>query len=159
MSVMALECHSIDDVIARVCVYHPTADTSLLQRAYEFSSRAHKGQHRLSGEPYLHHPLAVASILCTLRLDVQPIAAGLLHDVVEDTVCTFEHLQEEFGEEIARLVDGVTKIGKIEFKSDEEKQAENFRKMLLSMADDIRVIIIKLADRPAQYANTGASPS
>lgn len=147
MSVLALECDRIEDVIDRVRAYHETADVDLLQRAYEFSARAHEGQQRLSGEPYLQHPLAVASILCALRLDVPPIAAGLLHDVVEDTVCTSERLEEEFGEEIARLVDGVTKIGKVEFKSDEEKQAENFRKMLLSMADDIRVIIIKLADR------------
>ncbi len=147
MNVLALECTRIEDVIERVRAYHSTADVDLLQRAYEFSARAHEGQHRLSGEPYLQHPLAVASILCALRLDVPPIAAGLLHDVVEDTVCTTERLEEEFGEEIARLVDGVTKIGKVEFKSDEEKQAENFRKMLLSMADDIRVIIIKLADR------------
>lgn len=147
MSVLALECDRIEDVIGRVLAYHPTADVDLLQRAYDFSARAHEGQQRLSGEPYLKHPLAVASVLCALRLDVPPIAAGLLHDVVEDTVCTFECLENEFGEEIARLVDGVTKIGKVEFKSDEEKQAENFRKMLLSMADDIRVIIIKLADR------------
>ena len=147
MSVLALECDHIEDVIDRVRAYHPAADVDLLQRAYEFSARAHEGQQRLSGEPYLQHPLAVASVLCALRLDVPPIAAGLLHDVIEDTVCTFERLEEEFGEEIARLVDGVTKIGKVEFKSDEEKQAENFRKMLLSMADDIRVIIIKLADR------------
>jgi GTP pyrophosphokinase len=119
----------------------------LVRRAYEFSARAHEGQTRRSGEPYLHHPLAVAGVLTSLRLDVPAIVAGLLHDTVEDTVATHHELEREFGKDIARLVDGVTKIGKIQFKTYEEKQAENFRKMLLSMADDIRVVLIKLADR------------
>src|SRR6266581_4808374 len=138
---------SIHDLIERVQRYNPNAQVDLIRRAYDFSARAHEGQVRRSGEPYLQHPLAVAKVLATLKLDVSAIVAGLLHDTVEDTVCTREQIEAEFGKDIARLVDGVTKIGQIPFKSYEEKQAENFRKMLISMADDIRVILIKLADR------------
>src|SRR6058998_3582999 len=138
---------SIHDLIERVQRYNPNAQVDLIRRAYDFSARAHEGQVRRSGEPYLQHPLAVAEVLATLKLDVSAIVAGLLHDTVEDTVCTREQIEAEFGKDIARLVDGVTKIGQIPFKSYEEKQAENFRKMLISMADDIRVILIKLADR------------
>jgi len=138
---------SIHDLIERVQRYNPNAQVDLIRRAYDFSARAHEGQVRRSGEPYLKHPLAVAEVLATLKLDVSAIVAGLLHDTVEDTVCTREQIEAEFGKDIARLVDGVTKIGQIPFKSYEEKQAENFRKMLISMADDIRVILIKLADR------------
>src|SRR5437870_2094211 len=138
---------SIHDLTERVQRYNPTAQVDLIRRAYDFSARAHEGQVRRSGEPYLQHPLAVAKVLATLKLDVPAIVAGLLHDTVEDTVCTREQIEAEFGKDIARLVDGVTKIGKIHFKNYEEKQAENFRKMLISMADDIRVILIKLADR------------
>jgi guanosine-3',5'-bis(diphosphate) 3'-pyrophosphohydrolase len=138
---------SIHDLIERVQRYNPNARVDLIRRAYDFSARAHEGQVRRSGEPYLKHPLAVAEVLSTLKLDVSAIVAGLLHDTVEDTVCTREQIEAEFGKDIARLVDGVTKIGQIPFKSYEEKQAENFRKMLISMADDIRVILIKLADR------------
>jgi len=138
---------SVHDLIARVQRYNPNAQVDLIRRAYDFSARAHEGQVRRSGEPYLRHPLAVAEVLATLKLDVPAIVAGLLHDTVEDTVCTREQIEEEFGKNIARLVDGVTKIGQIHFKSYEEKQAENFRKMLISMADDVRVILIKLADR------------
>src|SRR5256886_1888471 len=138
---------SIHDLIERVQRYNPNAQVDLIRRAYDFSARAHEGQVRRSGEPYLRHPLAVAEVLATLKLDVSAIVAGLLHDTVEDTVCTREQIEAEFGKDIARLVDGVTKIGQISFKSYEEKQAENFRKMLISMADDIRVILIKLADR------------
>src|SRR2546427_572996 len=138
---------SIHDLIERVQRYTPNAQVALIRRAYDFSARAHEGQVRRSGEPYLKHPLAVAEVLATLKLDVSAIVAGLLHDTVEDTVCTREQIEAEFGKGIARLVDGVTKIGQIPFKSYEEKQAENFRKMLISMADDIRVILIKLADR------------
>lgn len=138
---------SVHDLIAQVQRYNPSAPVDVIRKAYDFSAEAHAGQVRRSGEPYLHHPLAVAGVLAALKLDVPAIVAGLLHDTVEDTVCTQAQIEEAFGKDVARLVDGVTKIGQIRFKSDEEKQAENFRKMLISMADDIRVILIKLADR------------
>ncbi len=137
----------IEQLMEQVVAYHPVADTSLIRRAYEYSVKAHQGQMRQTGEPYVQHPLAVAGILTFLRLDVSAIAAGLLHDTLEDTLATREELEKEFGVDVARLVEGVTKIGQIPFKSYEEKQAENFRKMVLSMADDIRVVFIKLADR------------
>ncbi|UCH90736.1 MAG: bifunctional (p)ppGpp synthetase/guanosine-3',5'-bis(diphosphate) 3'-pyrophosphohydrolase [Nitrospirota bacterium] len=137
----------IEQLMKQVVAYHPEADTSLLLRAYEYSVKAHEGQMRQTGEPYVQHPLAVAGILTFLKLDVPAIAAGLLHDTLEDTVATEEELKKEFGADVAQLVEGVTKIGQIPFKSYEEKQAENFRKMVLSMADDIRVVFIKLADR------------
>ncbi len=137
----------IDDLVRQVHLGHPDADEALLRRAYAFSAKAHEGQTRRSGEPYLQHPLAVAGILSFLKLDVTAITAGLLHDTLEDTVATHEELQTHFGDEVAHLVEGVTKIGQIPFLTYEEKQAENFRKMLLSMADDIRVVFIKLADR------------
>ena len=137
----------IDELIEKVRRYNPDAQVELIRRAYDFSAQAHEGQLRRSGEPYLAHPLAVAEILTALRLDVPAIVAGLMHDTIEDTIRTRAQIEEEFGKDIARLVEGVTKIGKIHFKSYEETQAENFRKMLISMADDIRVILIKLADR------------
>ena len=137
----------IEELIEKVRRYNPDAQVELIRRAYDFSARAHEGQLRRSGEPYLAHPLAVAEILTALRLDVPAIVAGLMHDTIEDTIRTRAQIEEEFGKDIARLVEGVTKIGKIHFKSYEETQAENFRKMLISMADDIRVILIKLADR------------
>ena len=137
----------IDQLVQQVETYHPEPDVEMLRRAYAFSAKAHEGQIRQSGEPYLQHPLAVASILSFLKLDVPAIVAGLLHDTVEDTLATNSEVEAEFGKDVARLVDGVTKIGQIPFKSREEKQAENFRKMVLSMADDIRVVFIKLADR------------
>jgi len=145
MSVVHLT--DIEQLMEQVVAYHPEADTSLIRRAYEYSVKAHEGQIRQAGGPYVEHPLAVAGILTFLKLDVQAIAAGLLHDTLEDTVATREELEKEFGEDVARLVEGVTKIGQIPFKTYEEKQAENFRKMVLSMADDIRVVFIKLADR------------
>lgn len=138
---------NIEQLMEQVVAYYPEADTSLIRRAYEYSVKAHEGQMRQTGEPYVQHPLAVAGILTFLKLDVPAIAAGLLHDTLEDTVATQEELEKEFGVDVARLVEGVTKIGQIPFKSYEEKQAENFRKMVLSMADDIRVVFIKLADR------------
>src|SRR5579884_296775 len=137
----------IDQLIKRLQSYSPEAETDLVRRAYEFSAHAHAGQTRQSGEPYLKHPLAVAGVLTALRSDVTAIVAGLLHDTLEDTLATPAELEQLFGKEVARLVDGVTKIGKIQFRNYEEKQAENFRKMVLSMADDIRVVLIKLADR------------
>ena len=136
-----------EDVIEKVRATNPDADTELLRRAYIFSAMEHKGQVRHSGEPYLIHPLEVAAILADMRLDVVAIASGLLHDVVEDTLTTVDRIQEAFGPEIAHVVEGVTKIGAIPFSSSEERQAENFRKMLLAMVDDIRVIMVKLADR------------
>jgi GTP pyrophosphokinase len=136
-----------EDIQERVESYHPAADFDLLQRAYVFSARAHRGQTRYSGEPYLIHPLAVAHTLAELRLDLTSVITGLLHDVVEDTLATVEEIEGYFGAEVAHIVDGVTKISQIEFTSEAEKQAENFRKMLLAMVDDIRVILVKLADR------------
>ena len=136
-----------EDLLERVRAYSPDADLELLRRAYVFSAFEHRGQVRRSGEPYLIHPLAVADFLVDLRLDVVAISAGLLHDVVEDTLTTIERIRELFGPDVAHVVEGVTKISAIPFSSTEERQAENFRKMLLAMVDDIRVILVKLADR------------
>jgi GTP pyrophosphokinase len=136
-----------EDVIEKVRRYYPDADLELLRRAYVFSALEHRGQVRHSGEPYLIHPLQVANILADMRMDVVTLTAGLLHDVVEDTLTTTENLEKTFGTEVAHLVEGVTKISAITFSSSEERQAENFRKMLLAMVDDIRVILVKLADR------------
>ena len=136
-----------EDLIEKVRTTNPDADVELLRRAYVFSAWAHKGQVRHSGEPYLVHPLEVADILAEMRLDTVAIAAGLLHDVVEDTLATIDRIGELFGGDIAHVVEGVTKLGAIPFSSSEERQAENFRKMLLAMSDDIRVILVKLADR------------
>ncbi len=137
----------LDQLLDRMKSYHTDADLGVVRRAYEFSARAHEGQLRRSGEPYLQHPIAVAGVLTSLKTDVTAIVAALLHDTLEDTVATPEELEKEFGKDVVHLVDGVTKIGKITFRNYEEKQAENFRKMVLSMADDIRVVLIKLADR------------
>jgi GTP pyrophosphokinase len=136
-----------EDLLEKVRAYSPDADIELLRRAYVFSAFEHRGQVRHSGEPYLIHPLAVADFLADMKLDVVAIAAGLLHDVVEDTLTTIDRIRELFGPEVAHVVEGVTKIGAIRFASTEERQAENFRKMLLAMVDDIRVILVKLADR------------
>ncbi|MEW6375058.1 MAG: bifunctional (p)ppGpp synthetase/guanosine-3',5'-bis(diphosphate) 3'-pyrophosphohydrolase [Thermodesulfobacteriota bacterium] len=136
-----------NDVLERLTSYNPHADTDLLRKAYVFSAKVHLGQVRLSGEPYLIHPLEVAGILTQMRLDVASLATGLLHDTVEDTLTTLKEIRENFDEEIAGLVDGVTKISQISLRSTEEGQAENFRKMILAMVKDIRVILIKLADR------------
>jgi len=136
-----------EDLLEKVRAYSPDADVELLRRAYVFSAFEHRGQVRHSGEPYLIHPLNVADFLADMKLDVVAVAAGLLHDVVEDTLTTIERIQELFGSEVAHVVEGVTKISAIPFSSSEERQAENFRKMLLAMVDDIRVILVKLADR------------
>jgi GTP pyrophosphokinase len=136
-----------ETLLEKVRSYSPEADVELLRRAYVFSALEHKGQVRHSGEPYLIHPLEVADLLADMKLDVVAVSAGLLHDVVEDTLTTPERISELFGPEIAHIVEGVTKIGAIPFSSSEERQAENFRKMLLAMVDDIRVILVKLADR------------
>ncbi|HSE93003.1 MAG TPA: HD domain-containing protein, partial [Methylomirabilota bacterium] len=127
--------------------YQPGADLDVLTRAYSFSAACHQGQQRASGEPYLSHPLEVARLLVGFKMDVTTVTAGLLHDVLEDTQATKDDLEREFGKEIADLVDGVTKLGKLAFSSREERQAENFRKMLVAMARDLRVLMIKLADR------------
>lgn len=137
----------IEDVIAAVKQYHPQADVGLIERAYQFSAEAHKEQRRQSGIPYVTHPLEVALILTQLRMDVHTIAGALLHDTIEDTGATEEQIALEFSPEVAVLVNGVTKLNKLEFGSREEHQAESFRKMVLAMAKDIRVILIKLADR------------
>src|SRR5512135_3758454 len=136
-----------ETLLEKVRSYTPEADVELLRRAYVFSAFEHKGQVRHSGEPYLIHPLEVADILADMRLDAVTIASGLLHDVVEDTLTTIERIQEVFGPEVAHVVEGVTKLSTIPFSSSEERQAENFRKMLLAMVDDIRVILVKLGDR------------
>ena len=136
-----------EDLVEKVRSYSPDADLELLRRAYVFSAFEHKGQVRHSGEPYMVHPLEVADFLADLKLDVVAIAAGLLHDVVEDTLTTIERIHELFGPDVAHVVEGVTKISAIPFSSSEQRQAENFRKMLLAMVDDIRVILVKLADR------------
>ncbi len=136
-----------NDIADRILEYDPSCDLALLQRAYVFSAKVHEGQERLSGEPYLVHPLEVASILVDLRLDEVTVAAGLLHDTIEDTLTTADELRRLFGESVAFLVEGLTKIAHVEFKSSRERQAESFRKMLLAMSSDIRILLIKLADR------------
>src|SRR3954465_9868924 len=136
-----------ETLLEKVRSYTPEADLELLRRAYVFSALEHKGQVRHSGEPYLIHPLEVADFLADMKLDVVAVSAGLLHDVVEDTLTTIERINQLFGPEVAHVVEGVTKLGAIPFSSSEERQAENFRKMLLAMVDDIRVILVKLADR------------
>jgi guanosine-3',5'-bis(diphosphate) 3'-pyrophosphohydrolase len=137
----------LQTLIEEIPKYQPGADLDLVQRAYRFSELSHQGQQRASGEPYLSHPLEVAGLLVNFKMDVTTVTAGLLHDVLEDTRATKDDLKREFGLEIADLVDGVTKIGKLAFSSREERQAENFRKMLVAMARDLRVLMIKLADR------------
>ena len=135
-------------LINHILTYHPSADVSMIEKAYHIADQAHAGQKRKSGEPYIMHPLCVAIILAELELDKETIVAGILHDVVEDTVMTSEEIAQEFSPEIALLVDGVTKLTQLNFSQDKiELQAENLRKMFLAMAKDIRVILIKLADR------------
>ncbi len=138
---------ALKHIIAKVKEYDPRVDVNYLQQVYEFAAKAHEGQTRISGEPYITHPLGVALILAELELDVVTIAAGLLHDVVEDTDIPLSTIEEKFGSEAALLVDGVTKLSRISFKNKMEQQVENLRKMFLAMAKDIRVILIKLADR------------
>ena len=137
----------INDILDKVAEHNPGVDSDIIRRAYVFSARVHEGQVRLSGEPYLSHPLEVAGILADLSLDVVSIAAGILHDVIEDTRATPEEIDDVFGPEVLQIVSGVTKLSKLPVRSSKARQAENIRKMLLAMADDIRVILIKLADR------------
>jgi guanosine-3',5'-bis(diphosphate) 3'-pyrophosphohydrolase len=139
--------HLVEELLADVSAYNPKVDRDLVRRAFEFAAKAHDGQQRRSGEEFINHPFGVAKICAELRLDEQTISAALLHDVVEDTGVSIAELREEFGEEIARLVEGVTKLTRIQFQSREQAQAENYRKMVVAMASDMRVILIKLADR------------
>ena len=138
----------INDIIDKVTEYNQGGGLDIIDRAYIYSAKVHEGQVRLSGEPYLSHPLEVASILADMKLDVVSVAAGLLHDVIEDTNATTDEINEIFGKEIAHIVSGVTKLSALPFDSSSQaRQAESIRKMILAMADDIRVILIKLADR------------
>jgi len=137
----------LTDILEKVRSYHPSADTDLINKAYVYSSRMHDGQLRKSGDPYFIHPVSVANIIAEMRLDAASVCAALLHDVVEDTPVTERDIAALFGDEVAFLVDGVTKLGKINFVSKEDQQAESFRKMLVAMARDIRVLLVKLADR------------
>src|SRR5438445_10510588 len=134
---------TVDDLLNRIRSFWPNADLKVIEKAYYFSEKAHEGQIRRSGEPYISHPLSVAAILADLRLDLDTIATGLLHDTVEDTHATLEDIRREFGDVIAHLVDGVTKIGQMKFKNSHEKQGENIRKMIVAMGKDVRVVLVK----------------
>jgi len=149
----------LNDITSRILSYHPAADTNLIEKAYVYSAKVHKGQVRLSGEPYLSHPLEVAGILANMKMDEVTIVSGLLHDTVEDTLAELKDIEYLFGKEVATIVDGVTKISKIHFLSKEEQQAENIRKMILAMSTDIRVILVKLADRLHNMQTLGFQPS
>jgi RelA/SpoT family (p)ppGpp synthetase len=148
----------INQLVSKLENYLPPDQVERIQQAYEFGATAHKGQKRLSGEPYISHPIAAANILADLHVDAETIMAAILHDVIEDTPTAKEQIAEQFGREVAELVDGVTKLDQIKFKSREEAQAESFRKMLLAMVRDIRVILVKLADRTHNMRTLGAMP-
>src|ERR671919_2553906 len=137
----------VQELITKVHSYTPNAELGLIERAYDFAAKSHAGHTRASGSPYVSHPLGVSMILADLRMDSVTIGSGLLHDTVEDCGVTVTQLRQEFGEEVALIVDGVTKLGRVEFSRKEERQAEPFRKMLLALAKDIRVILVKLGDR------------
>ncbi len=139
--------HTVEDLVARIKSYHPNLPENLIERVFAFAEKAHEGQMRRSGEAYITHPLNVAGILAELHLDVDTIATGLLHDTVEDTPVTLDDITKEFGPTIAALVDGVTKIGKMNFRNSFDKQGENIRKMIVAMGKDVRVVLVKLADR------------
>ncbi|MGH8522171.1 MAG: bifunctional GTP diphosphokinase/guanosine-3',5'-bis pyrophosphate 3'-pyrophosphohydrolase [Gammaproteobacteria bacterium] len=148
----------IDEVCLLAREYLKPAQVTALRRAYEFGARAHEGQRRMSGEPYIEHPLAVARILLGMRMDYETLAAAILHDVIEDTATEKQQISHEFGDEVAKLVDGVSKLTQMEFETYAEAQAENFRKMLMAMTHDIRVILVKLADRLHNMRTLGALP-
>ena len=133
----------LEQLVSRIQSYHPEANTTLITNAYAFSERDHQGQKRRSGEPYFIHPVGVAEIITDMKLDVPSVVTSLLHDTVEDTLTTLDQITQRFGEEVAALVDGGTKISQINFNTREERQAENFRKMIFAMARDIRVILVK----------------
>jgi GTP pyrophosphokinase len=137
----------IDELIAEVEAYNPEVDRELIVRAFRFAAAAHEGQQRRSGEDFILHPIGAARICAQLRLDEQTIAAALLHDVVEDTETDIDDVRSEFGDEIAKLVEGVTKLTRVHFQSREQAEAENYRKLIVAMAEDVRVILIKLGDR------------
>ena len=140
--------HSIEDVVAEARAHRPSINVGLIERAFAVAQDAHEGQMRASGVPYVQHPVETAYYLATLQMDAETIAAGLLHDVPEDTDMTIQDIEKRFGREVARLVDGVTKLSKFgSARTMEEQQAENIRKMFMAMAEDVRVVIIKLADR------------
>jgi GTP pyrophosphokinase len=138
---------TIQEIINKVKKYNKKSDTKLIKKAYSYAAEYHKDQKRLSGEEYIVHPLEVADIITTLELDDAAICAALLHDTIEDTGTTYDDVKNAFGEEIAQLVEGVTKLGKLEYVDKEEEQAENYRKLFMAMAKDIRVLMVKLADR------------
>src|SRR5580692_3594235 len=135
------------ELLATIGKNRPSDDVGVIRKAYDFSLQHHAGQKRASGEPYVLHPLEVAQVLAEMKMDSTAIAAGLLHDAVEDTPVTSEEISELFGEQVAHIVEGVTKIDKIQFANREDRQAENVRKMLLAMVSDVRVVLIKMADR------------
>ena len=143
----ALTLTKFRELMKRMQENRPQDDLSIVKKAYDYSLKHHEGQTRASGEPYLVHPLEVALVLAEMKMDPVAVAAGLLHDFVEDTSVTIVDIRKEFGEQVAHIVEGVTKISKIDFATREEQQAENLRKMMLAMVDDIRVVLIKLADR------------
>ncbi len=152
-------CKNLDELIGTLVKYHPEANVALVEKAYHFAEKAHEGQMRKSGEPYFTHPLTVAGILAKLMLDAPTIAAGLLHDTVEDCEnVTLEVIEQEFGQEVALLVDGVTKLERLDFSSRVERQAESIRKMILAMSKDIRVVLIKLADRTHNMRTLKSQP-
>ncbi len=148
----------LNDITSKILSYHPSADIGLIEKAYVYSAKVHKEQIRLSGEPYLSHPLEVAGILTNMKMDEMSVASGLLHDTVEDTLAELTDIEYLFGKEVATVVDGVTKISKIQFLSKEKQQAENIRKMILAMATDIRVLLVKLADRLHNMQTLGFQP-
>jgi GTP pyrophosphokinase len=148
----------LHDITAQILRYHPKANVNLVEKAYVYSAKVHQGQIRLSGEPYLSHPLEVAYLLTQMKMDVVCIVAGLLHDTIEDTTASLDEIRHLFGEEAANIVDGVTKISKMQFTSRKEEQAENVRKMILAMSTDIRVILVKLADRLHNMRTLGFQP-
>src|SRR5256885_6453501 len=154
----ALTLTKFRDLMKQMQENRPQDDLSIVKKAYDFSLKHHEGQSRASGEPYLVHPLEVALVLAEMKMDPVAVAAGLLHDSVEDTSVTIVDIRKEFGEQVAHIVEGVTKISKIEFATREEQQAENIRKMMLAMVDDIRVVLIKLADRLHNMRTLAALP-
>jgi GTP pyrophosphokinase len=137
----------INDIIDKAQTYLPPEDLEMIEKAYIYSASVHQGQVRLSGEPYLTHPMEVAGILTDMKMDAATIISGLLHDAIEDTLTTAERIEKEFGRDVAFLVGGLTKLSRISFGSQEERQSENFRKMILAMSADIRILLVRLADR------------
>lgn len=159
MAHSAFKALTLEEMLERIKKAHPDEDTALIEKAYYFAANAHDGQMRKSGAPYFTHPIFVASVLTEMMLDTPTIAAGLLHDTVEDCEnVTLEKVSQEFGEEVAILVDGVTKLGRLNFRDREEQQAESLRKMILAMGRDIRVVLIKLADRLHNMLTLGYQP-